>query len=107
MDSQSVSVALRRAQIAAEDKIRSVLLDLSPGVLTVRGRGQAEASDEVEIEYDGEPATLSFNSGYIAAILDRTDGAIEFRFNGPVDHTTWRGAADDSGLTVMLPIRQG
>ena len=107
MDSKSVSIALRRAQIAAEDKIRSVLLDLSGGVLTVRGRGQAEASDEVEIEYEGEPTTLSFNSGYIAAILDRTDGAVEFRFGGALDHTTWRGAADGDGLTVMLPIRQG
>ena len=106
-DSDSVSIALRRAQIASEGKIRTVLLDFSEGMLTVRGRGQSEASDEVEIEYDGEPATLAFNSGYIAAILDRADGAVEMRFGGAVDHTTWRESGNDDGLTVMLPIRQG
>lgn len=107
MDSGSVLVALRRAQIAADDRVKSVTLDFSEGALTIRGRGQSEASDEVEIEYVGEPTTISFNSGYVAAILGRINGAAEVRFGGPVDHTTWRGADDDDGLTVMLPIRQG
>lgn len=105
IDSDAVSVALRRAIIASEDKIRTVIMDFAPGSLTVRGRGQVEALDEVEIEYDGPETTLAFNSSYVTAILDQIDGAAEIRFGGAIDHTTWRGVADNDGLTVLLPIR--
>lgn len=107
LDSASVLVAIRRAAIAADDKIRSVLLDLSPGTLTVRARGKAEAQDEVEIEYDGEPITLSFNSGYVIGILERNEGTVEVRLSDAVSPTTWRAGGDDDGLTVLLPVRQG
>lgn len=105
IDSDAVSLALRRAVIGADDKIRTVIMDFAPNVLTVRGRGQAEALDEVEIEYDGPSTTLAFNSSYVTGILDQIDGAAEVRFGGAVDHTTWRGVADNDGLTVLLPIR--
>ena len=105
MDSDAVLIAIRRAVIGADDNIRTVVLDFAPNALTVRGRGQAEAMDEVEIEYDGPETTLAFNSSYLIGILDQIDGAAEMRFGGAVDHTTWRGANDGDGLTVLLPIR--
>jgi len=107
MDSEAVSVALKRAMIAAEDKARTVHLTFDDNVLTLRGTGQAEAVDDVEIEYSGDPITMAFNSSYIASILTGVDGAVEVRMNGPADHTTWRGVADDDGLTVLLPVRRG
>lgn len=105
IDSGAAMIAVRRAIIGSDDKIRTVIMDFAPNVLTVRGRGQADAMDEVEIEYDGPETTLAFNSSYVAAILDQIDGAAEVRFGGAVDHTTWRGADDNDGLTVLLPIR--
>lgn len=102
---ESAALAIKRAAIGADDKIRTVVLDFADGMMTAKGRGQSEAMDEVEVEYAGDRTTLAFNSAYLIGILDRAGDRVEVGFGGAVDHTVWRH--DDDGLTVLLPIRFG
>lgn len=102
-----VKSAADRVAVVGEDKARAVKLDLSEGqcVMTVRG-GDNVAQSDVDIEYDGEPMSIGFNSKYLAEALSLCSGAdvlLEFKDDqSPVKVTP---SDDDNVFFVVMPFR--
>jgi DNA polymerase-3 subunit beta len=105
LNADAVAVALKRAMIAADDRASTVQFAFQKNLLTLRGLGSLEAVDCVDIEYDGEPVTISLNSRYAASTLASIGGVIEVRMGDSGDHTTWQASDNNSSLTVLLPVR--
>ena len=77
--------ALRRADVAL-NRHRVVKVKVSAGqiALSARGESYAEASDELEADYDGEPFEINFQTDYLRDMLDKLGGdRLVMRFAGP------------------------
>lgn len=73
IDVDALKSAMRRATIMATDKGRSVRAKFSAGSLVIAARAETsgEASDEIDIDYDGPEASLSIVGTDLADILSR------------------------------------
>lgn len=67
---------LRQAQLLISEETMSVLLRFSPGLLRIESRApeRGEANVEMDVDYDGEEITVSFNPTYIADVLKVLSG---------------------------------
>lgn len=106
-----ISIAALTRAIAtaesAEAPTRGIRLDLSANALTVSRRGEGgEASDDLEVDYDGPDASWSMNARYALEALGTVDGDdVELRLDAPQDPMIWRSPGDDACLVVTLALR--
>ena len=63
--------SLQRAAILTSEKFKGVKVNLEPGVLKVASSNaeQEEASEEIEIDYEGQPIEIGFNVNYLMDAL--------------------------------------
>ena len=63
--------SLQRAAILTSEKFKGVRMDFEPGVLKIAANNteQEEASDELEVDYTGEPIEMGFNVTYLIDAL--------------------------------------
>ena len=71
LDRESLRQCLVRASVLSSDKYRTVRLTLETGLLTVDAHNpeQERASDEIELEYEGESLEIGFNVSYLIEAL--------------------------------------
>lgn len=71
VDKGDLFAALRRVSVVASDRARGVRFGLSKGQLKVSASSPdfGEASEEIEIEYPGEPVEVGFNARYLTDVL--------------------------------------
>ena len=67
--------SLQRSAIMTSDKFKGVRLNIEPGALRVTANNaeQEEASDELDIDYGGEPIEIGFNVSYLIDALGNMD----------------------------------
>jgi DNA polymerase-3 subunit beta len=67
--------SLQRSAIMTSDKFKGVRLNIEPGTLriTANNAEQEEASDELDIDYGGEPIEIGFNVSYLIDALGNMD----------------------------------
>ena len=101
--------AVDRVSTIATEKSRAVKLSLKKGnmVLSASSPENGSASEELEIEYGGQPMEIGFNARYLLDIttqLQSTD--VEFRLSDAASPTLL-GDADKnaSALYVLMPMR--
>jgi DNA polymerase-3 subunit beta len=60
---QPLLAALQRAAILTSEKFKGVRMDFEPGVLKIAANNteQEEASDELEVDYTGEPIEMVYD----------------------------------------------
>jgi len=66
--------SLQRAAILTTDKFKGVRWQIEPGVLKINSSNadQEEASEELEIAYDGDAVDIGFNVTYLLDVLSNT-----------------------------------
>ncbi|MCP1120686.1 DNA polymerase III subunit beta [Robbsia andropogonis] len=66
--------SLQRAAILTTDKFKGVRWEVKPGVLGIKSSNadQEEASEELEIAYDGDAIDIGFNVTYLLDVLANT-----------------------------------
>lgn len=69
-DRDAIVRAADRVSVVSSERGKAVKMSFAAGqaLLAVRGDGD-EASDELEVEYDGEPIDIGFNGRYISDVL--------------------------------------
>jgi DNA polymerase-3 subunit beta len=69
--------ALQRTGILSNEKYRGIRLELAKGAVTVSANNpdQEEATETVEIAYDGEPMEIGFNVNYLQEALGAVSSA--------------------------------
>lgn len=70
VDRDVIMRAADRVSVVSSERGRAVKISIAGGqaILSVRGDGD-EATDEIAVEYDGEPVEIGFNSKYVAEVF--------------------------------------
>ncbi len=99
---------LARAAILTNDKFKGVRLNLSAKRLMVTANNpeQEEASDEMDVDYEGQDLEIGFNVAYIMEAL-RVLGSDEVTLGveDPNSSCTMVDPGDDSTLYLVMPMR--
>ena len=65
-----------------------------------------EASDEIEVNYDGEPFEIGFNTRYLLDVLNvMKSDEILMEFKSPMSPSVIRDPNNDIFLSVLMPLR--
>jgi DNA polymerase-3 subunit beta len=101
--------ALRRVSIVSSERTRGVKLQLDPGRLEISSINPdvGEASDELAVDYDGEPLSIGFNAKYFIDLLNVLPESerVEVGFNDEVSPGMVRCEGDLDYAYVVMPMR--
>lgn len=101
--------ALRRTALLASERSRGVKFRLEKGKLELSASNpdQGEASEDVEVSYQGEPLTIGFNARYLADVLavHAAGDVLELGLTDEVGPGLIRGSQDPDYTYVVMPMR--
>ena len=108
MDAGRFASAVDRVSTVSSERTRAVkmALDSDRLVLSVNSPDTGSATEELEVEYAGDPIEIGFNAKYlleIAGQIDETNAV--FLFSDPGSPTLVREGDDDSAIYVVMPMR--
>lgn len=100
--------AIDRVAVLSSEKTRAVRIDVAKdmAVLTVTSPENGIATEEVPVDYDGDPITVGFNTAYALNVLKHLAGdrAQLLLKDGEVA-SLWRDAEDARRTYVLMPMR--
>jgi DNA polymerase-3 subunit beta len=108
IDNGLFAQAVDRVATISAEKSRSVKLAIEAGklTLTVRNMEAGQATEEVEIDYDGEAFEIGFNARYLLDVCGQITGEeAELRFADPASPTLVLDPADRGVQYVLMPLR--
>lgn len=100
--------ALQRAAILTTDKFKGVRLTLSAGSLRVSSTNaeQEEASEDLELDYSGDPVDIGFNVQYLLDVLSNLKNkTIQIALQDPNASALITTADDVEFKYVVMPMR--
>jgi DNA polymerase-3 subunit beta len=99
---------LSRVLLLSNEKYKGVRLTLSENLLTINAKNpsQEEATDELEIDYTGEPLEIGFNGTYLLDALTavETDN-VQLAFTDSNSSVLITQAGDGVGRWIIMPMR--
>ena len=109
MSGSELLAAVRRVALMAEERLRGVCLELTPGQLRLVTPESAEgaAEDTLAVEYAGAPLTLGLNAHYLAEYLATLGGGpLTLALNAPnaVGQFQPQGEAECDSLSLLMPL---
>jgi DNA polymerase-3 subunit beta len=105
---QEMLNAVDRVATVSTEKSRAVKLAIEKGklTLTVVSPEAGTATEELFVEYSGEPLEIGFNARYLLDILERIEGdTARFFFADSGSPTMVRDSKSDASLFVLMPMR--
>ena len=101
--------ALRRIQLVTSDKTGGVQLRLEPGILRVSSQSSdvGEGTDELDVDYAGEPLTIGFNAKYVLdALTSLSSDEVALELSGELDPGIIRPVSEGVDFVgVIMPMR--
>ena len=100
--------SLRIVSAISTDKLRPVKMNLQSGLLKLESEETefGEASDEFEVNYDGDPFEIGFNTRYLLDVLNvMKSDEILMEFKSPMSPSVIRDPNNDIFLSVLMPLR--
>ena len=78
VDKKDFEAAVDRVSTVSSERGRAVKLSLTAGrlVLSVTNPDSGSATEEIEVDYDGDPIDIGFNSRYLLDIAAQIDGEV-------------------------------
>ena len=104
----SLSAALRRVAVMAEERNKPVKLDLSPASLKVTASSQElwEAEEILDVEYAGEEMVIGFNSRYLLEAMAALDkDQVVFEIKDAQSPGVIKSGEDEGYCCVIMPMR--
>lgn len=108
VDRQTFNSALKRVSLLANEKSRGVKLVIQPGNLTIFSSNpdMGEAREEIDVEYQGEPLEIGFNSKYLLESLAvMKSEVLEFHLKDRLSPGILREAQKQNHTYVIMPMR--
>lgn len=108
VDKKDFEAAVDRVSTVSSERGRAVKLSLSAGklVLSVTNPDSGSATEEIEVEYDGDPIDIGFNSRYLLDIAGQLDGeAAVLKLADPGSPTLIQDKDAKGALYVLMPMR--
>jgi DNA polymerase-3 subunit beta len=101
--------ALRRTSLLASERSHGVRVSLAPGKLTLSASNpdQGEASEELEVSYQGDELNIGFNARYLIEALGvhAPGDTIEIGLTDEVGPGVVKGSQDPDYTYVLMPMR--
>ena len=100
--------ALKRMSVVSSERYGGVILSFSKGKLTLNSTNLdvGEATEEIDIDYDGEVIDSGFNVNYlIDAISVINKDSIVFEVGVGLKPSMIKQAEDDSYLCIIMPLK--
>ena len=108
VDRRSFADAVDRVSTISSEKSRAVKLSLRPKALTLSATSaeNGSASEEIEVDYAGNPMEIGFNARYLLDIAQQIQGeGAQFTLADSASPTVVKDVADGSALYVLMPMR--
>ncbi len=100
--------ALKRMSLVSSDTSGGVRFMVSAGSLRIVSENPdvGEGSEELDVDYAGEPITIGFNAKYILEVLGSlTDDDVALELAGELDPGVIKPAGDTMFVGVVMPMR--
>lgn len=107
-DTEQLRQALVRTSVLANEKYRSVRLQLSDGSMRLHTHNpeQEEAEEEVAIEYVGKDLEIGFNATYLLDAITATGGErVQIEVSDPNSSCLIQGVGKTNCKYVVMPMR--
>jgi DNA polymerase-3 subunit beta len=108
VDKKDFEAAVDRVSTVSSERGRAVKLSLSGSrlLLSVTNPDSGSATEELEVEYGGDPLDIGFNSRYLLDIAAQVDGETAvLRLADPGSPTLIEDGAGGGALYVLMPMR--
>jgi DNA polymerase-3 subunit beta len=108
LDRETFLGSLQRAAILTTDKFKGVRLTLAQGTLRVSSTNaeQEEASEELDVDYQGEPVDIGFNVQYLLDVLSNLKNkSIVITLQDPNASALITTQEDEEFKYVVMPMR--
>jgi len=108
VDREAFYGSLQRAAILTTDKFKGVRLTLSPGCLRVSSTNaeQEDASEELEVAYQGDPVDIGFNVQYLLDVLSNLKNkTVQVALHDPNASALITSPDDNEFRYVVMPMR--
>ena len=108
VDKKEFEAAVDRVSTVSSERGRAVKLSLSSGklILSVTNPDSGSATEEIEVDYDGDPIDIGFNSRYLLDIAAQLDGEVAvLRLADPGSPTLIEDKDAKGSLYVLMPMR--
>ncbi len=106
---EALLAAIKRAEIFSNERYHGVKLSLSAGSLTVSSTSpeMGEATETIDVDYQGEEFSIGFNASYILQALAVIPGEseIEMGLSDEVSPGVVSTASDTAFTYVVMPMR--
>lgn len=97
-----------RLSTIASERGRAIKLALSQGILnlSITNVDTGAATEEVDVEYTGDPMEVGFNSSYMVEILKMVEGdKVEIALADPGSPALISGVGQNDAVYVAMPMR--
>jgi len=108
VDCRQFADAVDRVSAISSEKSRAIKLSLSNGLLALSASSpeHGSAEEEIEVNYQGDPVEIGFNSGYLLDITRQIEGEMaQVSLADGNSPTILRETDDASALYVIMPMR--
>src|SRR5471030_1259146 len=108
VDKKDFEAAVDRVSTVSSERGRAVKLSLSSGklILSVTNPDSGSATEEIEVDYDGDSIDIGFNSRYLLNIAAQLDGEVAvLRLADPGSPTLIEDKDAKGSLYVLMPMR--
>ncbi len=108
VDKKDFEAAVDRVSTVSSERGRAVKLSLSSGklILSVTNPDSGSATEEIEVDYGGDPIDIGFNSRYLLDIAAQLDGEVAvLRLADPGSPTLIEDKDAKGSLYVLMPMR--
>ena len=106
---QSLVDSLRRISLVSNDKSGGIRLSVAEGVLRILSENPdvGTGSEEIDVDYAGEPVTIGFNAKYLLDVLGAlTENDVALELSGELDPGVIKPVGDGADFVgVVMPMR--
>lgn len=109
LEREALLSAIKRAEIFSNERYHGVKLALSPGSLTISSTSpeMGEATENLDVDYQGEEFAIGFNASYIlqALAVIPSESKVEIGLTDEVSPGVIHTPSDSTFTYVVMPMR--
>ncbi|WP_349967208.1 DNA polymerase III subunit beta [Wolbachia endosymbiont of Armadillidium arcangelii] len=107
VESSKLASVIDRVSVVVSDKIKSIKFSLQKNLLTLHSNSQecSDATESIEVDYDGALVEVGFNSRYLLDVLSCIKNKCKFSLSDGNSATIITDEDDSSALYIVMPMR--
>ena len=107
VESSKLASVIDRVSVVVSDKIKSIKFSLQKNLLTLHSNSQecSDATESIEVDYDGALVEVGFNSRYLLDVLSCIKNKCKVSLSDGNSATIITDEDDPSALYIVMPMR--